>query len=68
MVDLRVRYRRPTAVGVPLRFEAAVHERSSRHVVSRARLVQEGAITATATGSFALRDPADIDAARHTRR
>jgi hypothetical protein len=66
-VDLRVRYRRPTAVGVPVRFEAAVDHRSSRRVTSRARLVQQGAVTATATGTFALRDPADIDAARLAR-
>lgn len=66
-VDLRVQYRRPTAVGVPVRFEAAVDHRSPRRVVSRARLVQQGAVTATATGSFALRDPADIDAARRVR-
>lgn len=67
-VDLRVQYRRPTAVGVPLRFEAAVEHRTPRRVVSRARLVQQGTVTATATGTFALRDPADIDAGSRPRR
>ncbi len=55
-VDLQVRYRRPTLVGVPVRFSAEVDHATARRVVSRAWLEQAGDVTATATGRFAVLD------------
>lgn len=52
-VDLQVRYHRPTLLGVPVRFEAEVERRTEQRVVSRGRLVQDGRVTASATGTFA---------------
>lgn len=59
-VDLQVRFLRPTAVGVPVRIEAQVDERTARRVVSRARLLQGGQAMATATGRFAVLTPDQI--------
>jgi len=67
-VDLQVRYRRPTLVGVPVRFAAEVDHASARRVISQARLTQDGQVTATATGRFAVLDPTQIQTLADRRR
>lgn len=53
-VDLRVTQHRPTRPEVPITINAAVVSTSKRRVVSEGRLVQQGEVTASATGTFAI--------------
>ena len=51
-VELTIRYRRPTIVGVESRFEAWVTESTDRRTFSTGRLLQDGVVTVEATGEF----------------
>ncbi len=53
-VELTLAQHHPTRTGVPVRLEATVVRSDDRRVVSDGRLVQEGIVTATATGTFAV--------------
>ena len=50
-VELSIRYRKPTLVGVECRFESEVTEVTERRTHSRGRLVQDGVVTVEAEGS-----------------
>lgn len=49
---LRVRYRRVTPIGAPLRFTGWVHERRGRRLVAKATCETDGELTADAEGIF----------------
>lgn len=49
---LEVRYRRPTLLGAPCRFEAWVDAVVGREVTTRARLLQDDEVTCECTGVF----------------
>lgn len=57
-VELSVRYRRPTRLGVEAVFEGWVMERQGRLTIAEGRTVQDGKVTLEATGRF-LRLPRD---------
>jgi hypothetical protein len=61
-VNLSVRYRKPTLIAQPARFEAWVTERSDRRTHSRGQLIQGGIVTVEATGEFVNMDRTRIDA------
>jgi hypothetical protein len=65
-VNLAVRYRRPTLIGVPCLFESWVTETTERRTHSRGQLVQDGVVTVEATGEFVNMERARI-AAMHRR-
>lgn len=56
-VWLKVRFRRPTLLGVETRMEAEVVSKTVRRVTSRGHLLQNGEVCAEAEGEFALVDP-----------
>jgi acyl-coenzyme A thioesterase PaaI-like protein len=51
-VNLAIRYRKPTLIGVPAVFEGWVTEQTARRTHSRGQLVQNGIVTVEATGEF----------------
>jgi acyl-coenzyme A thioesterase PaaI-like protein len=51
-VELRIRYLRPTIVGVDTRFESEVTEVTDRRTHSVGRLIQDGVVKVEATGEF----------------
>jgi len=51
-VELRIRYLRPTIVGVDTRFESEVTEVTERRTHSIGRLIQDGVVKVEATGEF----------------
>lgn len=55
-VELTLRFRRPTLLGIESHFEAWVEERTERRVVSRGQLTQNGVVTVEASGRFAVLD------------
>ncbi len=61
-VSLSIRYRKPTLIGEPCRFEAWVTERTDRRTFSQGRLIQKGVVTVEAEGEFATLDRARIKA------
>lgn len=56
-VWLKVRFRKPTLLGVETRMEGEVVSKAGRRVTSRGRLLQNGKVCAEAEGEFALVDP-----------
>jgi acyl-coenzyme A thioesterase PaaI-like protein len=61
-VTLSLRFRRPTLIDQPARFEAWVTEQTARRTHSRGRLVQGDVVTVEAEGSFATLDRSRIEA------
>ena len=59
-VRLGLRYRKPTLVGVPARFEAWVTSTSGRRTHSEGRLVQDDVVTVEATGEFVAMGRVDV--------
>ncbi|MFD0690696.1 PaaI family thioesterase [Actinomadura fibrosa] len=57
---LEIVYRRPTALGVPCRFEGEVESQDGRRVRTVGRLVQGDRVTVEATGDFVFLDRAAI--------
>ena len=55
-VDLTIRYRRPTLVGVEALFEARAVEVDPRRITSTGTLTQDGLVRVEATGTFAIFD------------
>jgi acyl-coenzyme A thioesterase PaaI-like protein len=51
-VTLDIRYRRPSRIGVPSRFEAWVTDQTDRRTHSTGRLLQDGVVTVEADGVF----------------
>jgi acyl-coenzyme A thioesterase PaaI-like protein len=51
-VSLSIRYRKPTLIALPARFEAWVTESDGRRTHSRGRLTQGGVVTVEAVGEF----------------
>ncbi len=51
-VELSIRYRKPTIIGVPTVFESSVTEVTDRRTFSVGRLLQDGVIKVEATGEF----------------
>ncbi len=51
-VNLAIRYRKPTLVGVPAVFEGWVTDKTARRTHSRGQLTQNGIVTVEATGEF----------------
>ncbi len=51
-VELTIRYRRPTIIGVESAFESWVTEVTDRRTYSTGRLLQDGVVTVEATGEF----------------
>ena len=51
-VNLSIRYRKPTLIGVPAVFEGWVTEQTERRTHSRGQLTQNGMVTVEATGEF----------------
>jgi acyl-coenzyme A thioesterase PaaI-like protein len=54
---LELRFRAPTPLHRPLRFEAWVERREARKIHSRGQLIADGAVTVEAEGLFILVDP-----------
>jgi acyl-coenzyme A thioesterase PaaI-like protein len=61
-VELSIRYRKPTLIGVECRFESEVTEVTERRTHSRGRLIQDGTVTVEAEGIFVNMDRARIAA------
>ncbi len=61
-VTLSLRYRKPTVIDQPVRFEAWVTERTDRRTRSRGRLLQGKVVTVEADGEFATLDRSRIEA------
>ncbi len=61
-MELACTRRAPTRIGVPCRFEADVDWYREKVVVATGRLVQEGVVTAAASGAFRRFDQAGIAA------
>ncbi len=59
-VSLTIRYRKPTLVGEPSRFEAWVTSATGRRTRSEGRLLQGGVVTVEATGEFVNMARVDI--------
>jgi acyl-coenzyme A thioesterase PaaI-like protein len=59
-VELTIRYRRPTVISQPARFEAWVTGQSGRRTHSRGHLVQDGLVTVEAFGEFVGMDRSRI--------
>jgi acyl-coenzyme A thioesterase PaaI-like protein len=59
-VELTIRYRRPTLIGVESVFESEVTDRSDRRTHSRGRLLQDGVVTVEAVGEFVNMERARI--------
>ena len=55
-VDLTIRYRRPTLIGVEALFEARAVEVDPRRITSTGTLTQDGVVRVEATGTFAVFD------------
>jgi acyl-coenzyme A thioesterase PaaI-like protein len=60
-VSLSLRYRKPTLIDQPVRFEAWVTERTARRTHSRGRLLQGEVVTVEAEGVFATLDRSRIE-------
>ena len=56
--ELTVRYRKPTPLLVPLRFEASVTDVQGRRSTVTAKLLHQGTVTAEADAIFVAIDPA----------
>jgi acyl-coenzyme A thioesterase PaaI-like protein len=65
-VELTVRYRKPTLISHPVRFEAWVTGQKGRRIHSRGQLVQDGVVTVEAFGEFVDMDRSRI-ASMHRR-
>lgn len=65
-VELSIRYRKPTRIGVESVFESWVTERTDRRTHSGGRLLQDGVVTAEATGEFVHMERTRIDAMHRT--
>ncbi len=61
-VTLSLRYRKPTLVDEPARFEAWVTEQTARRTRSHGRLIQGEVVTVEAEGEFATLDRSRIEA------
>jgi acyl-coenzyme A thioesterase PaaI-like protein len=59
-VSLTIRYRKPTVVGEPCRFEASVTSATGRRTETVGRLLQGGVVTVEATGEFVNMARVDI--------
>jgi acyl-coenzyme A thioesterase PaaI-like protein len=66
-VELNIRYLRPTFVGVESAFESWVTEKTDRRTFSVGRLLQDGVVTAEATGEFVNMDRARVQAMHRDR-
>lgn len=51
-VELTIRYRKPTLIGVESTFESWVTKKTDRRTYSEGRLVQDGVVTVEAVGEF----------------
>jgi acyl-coenzyme A thioesterase PaaI-like protein len=51
-VELKIRYRRPTIIGIETTFESWVTEVTDRRTFSTGRLLQDGVVKVEATGEF----------------
>ena len=51
-VELKIRYRRPTIIGIESSFESWVTQVTDRRTFSTGRLLQDGVVTVEATGEF----------------
>ncbi len=51
-VELKIRYRRPTIIGIESTFESWVTEVTDRRTFSTGHLLQDGVVTVEATGEF----------------
>jgi hypothetical protein len=60
--SLTIRYRRPTLIDHPSRFEAWVTSIDGRNIRSTGRLLQDGVVTVEADGEFVALDRPLIDA------
>jgi acyl-CoA thioesterase FadM len=65
-VNLSIRYRRPTLISRPVRFEAWVTDIDDRRTHSRGVLIQDGEVTVEAVGEFVNMDRTRI-ASMHRR-
>ncbi len=61
-VELTIKYRKPTRVGVESVFESWVTRRTDRRVHSRGRLLQDGVVTVEAVGEFVHMERTRIEA------
>lgn len=61
-VELSIRYRKPTRIGVESVFETWVTRQTDRRVHSQGRLLQDGVVTVEAVGEFAHMERTRIDA------
>ena len=61
-VELTIRYRKPTLVGVACTFEAWVNEKTDRRTFSEGRLIQDGIVTVEAVGEFVNFDRRRVEA------
>lgn len=61
-VELTIRYRKPTLVGVESTFESWVNEKTDRRTFSEGRLIQDGIVTVEAVGEFVNMERRRIDA------
>jgi acyl-coenzyme A thioesterase PaaI-like protein len=59
-VELSIRYRKPTLIGVECQFESEVTEVTDRRTHSRGRLIQDGIVTVESEGIFVNMDRARI--------
>ena len=59
-VELTIRYRKPTLIGVESVFESEVTDVSDRRTHSRGRLLQDGVVTVEAVGEFVNMERARI--------
>ena len=59
-VELTIRYRKPTLIGVESVFESEVTELTDRRTHSRGRLLQDGIVTVEAVGEFVNMERARI--------
>jgi len=61
-VELTIRYRKPTRIGVESEFESWVNEKTERRTFSEGRLIQDGIVTVEAVGEFVNMDRRRIEA------
>ncbi len=65
-VELSIKYRKPTRVGVESVFESWVTRRTDRRVFSQGRLLQDGVVTVEAVGEFVHMERTRIAAMHRT--
>ncbi len=59
--ELKIRYRRPTPVGVPLTLRARTTAVAGRRVETTGEIIADGEVTASATGTFVRPNPERLD-------